>query len=90
MVMPSFALAMSLAGTKCEGTRATLDGSHTREIPSSRNRAMATGAVTSFPMARSTSHITISPGSTASTPAARARIFCVMVWGVAVMHEPPG
>ena len=84
----SRALAMSFAGTKCDGTSAIFDGSHTRETPSSWKRAIATGAVMSFPIARSTSHITISPGSTASTPAARDRIFCVMV--CAVMLVPPG
>ena len=82
IVVMSLADAMSFAGTKCDATSATLFRSQTRATPIFSNERIAGGAVTSFAMARSTLHITISPGLTSSRPAWAARIFSVIVWPI--------
>src|SRR2546423_13247349 len=70
---------MSLAGTKCDGTRAMRSRSHTLGTPILRKASIAMGAVMSLAIARLTFAITRSPGRTRSRPLARARIFSVMV-----------
>src|SRR5216684_947217 len=79
MRIPSEAEAMSLAGTKWEGTRAMRSRSHTLSTPIFLKASIAMGAVMSLAIARLTFAMTRSPGRTRSVPLARARIFSVMV-----------
>lgn len=84
----SFAWAaalMSLLGVKWSGTRAIFDGSKTLVKPAFSNSAMPIGAVTSLARARSTRASTMSPGLTASRPAARASIFSTIVCPIYVV-----
>ena len=70
---------MSLLGVKWSGTRAMRAGSKTFVNPAFSNSAMPSGAVMSLASARSTLASMMSPALTVSRPAARARIFSVIV-----------
>ena len=73
------ALLMSLLGTKWSMTRATLFLSKTLLRSAFLSSRIATGPVMSLASTRSMSASMSWPGTTSSTPACAARIFCVMV-----------
>ena len=76
---------MSLLGAKWSGTRAIFAGSKTLSNPAFSNSAIASGAVMSLASARSTRASTMSPALHRLAPAARARIFSMIV----LSHQCP-